>query len=109
MNGHDSLCGWGDNNHEECFPADDCGNCEMIRRIRKDERSRWNTPYWSQDWHRGYRQGQADERLEAARKIIEYSEANHSKHSPAVTCIRCDITAAYKHAASLVKKFDESF
>lgn len=33
---HDPLCGWGNDNHPECFPADICGNCEMIQRIRLD-------------------------------------------------------------------------
>ena len=36
MNGHDPLCGWGSENHPECFPADMCGNCEMIQRIRQE-------------------------------------------------------------------------
>lgn len=31
---HDPLCGWGSDTHPECFPAEDCGNCEMIQRIR---------------------------------------------------------------------------
>lgn len=34
MNKHDPLCGWGSDTHPECFPAEDCGNCEMIQRIR---------------------------------------------------------------------------
>ena len=31
---HDPLCGWGSDTHPECFPAEDCGNCQMIQRIR---------------------------------------------------------------------------
>ena len=41
--------------------TDKC-TCEQIKKIRTDERSRWNTPYWSVDYHRGYRQAQQDER-----------------------------------------------
>ena len=59
---HDPLCGWGSDNHPECFLAEDCGNCALIDKVRSDERSRWNTPYFSQDYHRGYRQAQQDER-----------------------------------------------
>ena len=34
--------------------------CEDIAKIRADERSRWDTPWFSHEYHRGYRQGQDD-------------------------------------------------
>lgn len=33
---HDPLCGWGSDSHPECFPAADCGNCDLITRARAD-------------------------------------------------------------------------
>lgn len=67
---HDPQCGWGSDNHPECFPAQDCGNCDLIDRVRTDERTRWKSPYFSEDYHRGYNQGQQDERQETAGKKV---------------------------------------
>lgn len=67
---HDPLCKGGDctctcdqlqEGHRPGCPGEDC-DCLFIAEIRADERSRWNTPYWSVDYHRGYRQAQQDER-----------------------------------------------
>lgn len=34
--------------------------CDLIARVRKDERVRLNTPWWSSEYHRGYAQGYDD-------------------------------------------------
>lgn len=31
---HDPLCGWGNDNHPECFPVADCGTCALIAKVR---------------------------------------------------------------------------
>lgn len=36
--------------------------CELINKVRVDERSRWAPPWMSEDYARGYRQGQDDAR-----------------------------------------------
>ena len=56
---HDPLCGWGSENHPECFPADMCGNCEMIQRIRLDV---LNNKYYDDEieWEQGYKAGYED-------------------------------------------------
>lgn len=35
--------------------------CELINKVRSDERSRWAPPWMSEDYARGYRQGQDDQ------------------------------------------------
>lgn len=37
-----------------------CTHCELIAAARTDERQRLETPWWSEEYHRGYRQGLAD-------------------------------------------------
>lgn len=64
---HDLLCAFAPC---ECYKdgsgIHSCGTdtcqCDLIAKIRTDERSRWNTPYFSVEYHRGYRQAQQDER-----------------------------------------------
>jgi hypothetical protein len=36
-----------------------CFYCELIDKTREGERNRWNTPYWSSEYHRGYEAGKA--------------------------------------------------
>jgi hypothetical protein len=55
-NANGSCCEWmGDNCVCQC-------SCDFIEQVRADERSRWNSPYFSKDYHRGYRQAEADAR-----------------------------------------------
>lgn len=61
---HDPLCGYRPDVAVD-YGVWDRGapcRCGLIAKVRTDERSRWNTPYFSQDYHRGYRQAQQDER-----------------------------------------------
>lgn len=37
-----------------------CAHCELTTAAGTDERHRLETPWWSEEYHRGYRQGQAD-------------------------------------------------
>ena len=63
MNGHDPLCGWGSENHPECFPADMCGNCEMIQRIRLDvlnDKYHDDQIAWEQAYKAGYEDAMKD-------------------------------------------------
>ena len=62
-NGHDPLCGWGNNKHEECFPADMCGNCEIIQRIRLDvlnDEHHNDQIKWEQAYKIGYEDAMKD-------------------------------------------------
>ena len=38
-----------------------------------------------------------------AREIEDYAEKNHPKHKSNILCQRCDITAAYRNAAAIVR------
>lgn len=60
---HDPLCGWGSENHPECFPADMCGNCEMIQRIRLDLlniKQHEDQIEWEQGYKAGYEDAMKD-------------------------------------------------
>ena len=71
---HDPLCPVRAKNF---VPEDECPECSLICRcdllaeVRTDERTRWKTPYWSQEYHQGYRQGQQDERQRWVTAISE--------------------------------------
>lgn len=71
MNGHDPLCGWGSENHPECFPADMCGNCEMIQRIRLDV---LNDKYHDDQiaWEQAYKAGYEDAMKDANMTFDDY-------------------------------------
>lgn len=61
---HDPLCGYRPDVAVD-YGVWDRGapcRCGLIAKVRTDERSRWNTPYFSVEYHRGYRQAQQDER-----------------------------------------------
>ena len=60
---HDPLCGWGSENYPECFPADMCGNCEMIQRIRLDLlniKQHEDQIEWEQGYKAGYEDAMKD-------------------------------------------------
>ena len=58
---HDPLCV---NSKGSCCPwMGECTcqcRCDEIEKIREDERTRWNSPYFSADYHKGYRQAKRD-------------------------------------------------
>lgn len=58
---------------------DEC-NCNLIKTVREDER-------WSN-----------------ALIILNYAEQTHENHSPEYSCIRCDIVAAYRNAAAMIRR-----
>ena len=37
-----------------------CFYCELISKARKDERRRWDTPWYSVEYHRGYRDAKSE-------------------------------------------------
>lgn len=52
---HDNLC------PIEPNPlATECRTCDLIAKVRENERTRWHGADYSVDWHRGYQQGLAD-------------------------------------------------
>ena len=63
MNGHDPLCGWGSDNHPDCFPAEECGNCEMIKRVRLDilnDQFHNDETLWKEAYNVGYEYAMKD-------------------------------------------------
>jgi hypothetical protein len=44
--------------------------CDFLHKVRTNERNRWNTGYWSEDWHRGYAQGIDDALRDAKNKKL---------------------------------------
>ena len=63
MNKHDPLCGWGNDNYPECFPADMCGNCELIQKIRLDLlniKQHEDEIEWEQGYKAGYEDAMKD-------------------------------------------------
>lgn len=52
---HDPLCPV--NSHPDWT---ECVHCDLIAAVRTDERRRLDTAWWSEEYHRGYRQGHAD-------------------------------------------------
>jgi hypothetical protein len=75
MNKHDPLCGWGSDNHPECFPADICGNCEMIQRIRLDL---LNIKQHEDEieWEQGYRSGYEDAMKDCNMTFEDFKKRN---------------------------------
>lgn len=51
----------------------------------------------------GIAKGRSDEREKAAREIEAYGSATHEPHDKSYGCLRCDIHAAYKYAAKIVR------
>lgn len=102
MTQHDPLCPWPDSGD-----VSHCDPCGLIERARLSERGSAD-----KDWNRaslvaegiqyetGYREGM----MRAAQVVIDYSEKTHEGHGPNVTCLRCDITAALRVAASEIRK-----
>ena len=45
----------------------------------------------------------ASVRESIARAILDYGESHHEPHDPRFGCQRCDITAAYRHAAKIAR------
>lgn len=99
---HDPLCPT--HNCMAGTSCDECCQCDLISKVRADERARWHTPYFSEDYHRGYQQGNADARKNIAERIYQYGEDTHPKHDARYPCQRCDITAAYRYAAEIAKE-----
>ena len=60
---HDPLC-CGETSWGNC-PC----QCDLIAKVRADERSRCHTRHWSVDYQHGYEAGRADERKQAAERI----------------------------------------
>ena len=63
---HDPLCPESGRDYGECFSqnfSDAFCLCDIIVKVRADERSRWAPPWMSEDYARGYRQGQDDQNL----------------------------------------------
>jgi len=105
---HDTHC------PEHKYQANECVDfgdafclCDIIADVRTDERARWNSAHWSEDYHRGYREGSAVARRIIAERIYQYGEDTHPKHDGRSACQRCDITAAYRHAAEIAKKGEQ--
>ena len=102
---HDRYC------PEHKYQANECVDfgdafclCDIIANVREDERARWNSAHYSADYHRGYRQGGVDASKRVAERIYQYGEDTHPKHDGRSACQRCDITAAYRHAAKIARK-----
>ena len=68
------MCGW--HTSTNCFePSEDCFECIVIEKTRR----------------------------KIAERVYQYGEDTHPKHSGQYACLRCDITAAYRYAAQIVK------
>lgn len=94
--------------------------CDVIAKTRKDERSRWRTPYFSEEYHRGYREGQADagvdnysyeqganrERELIADQLDDYAKKTHNPHDSNYACMRCDIVAVVRHLSQVIRRGD---
>jgi hypothetical protein len=102
---HDKYCPENKYQKNECVDFGDVFClCDIIADVRADERARWNAPYFSEDYHRGYQQGSADAQKNIAERIYQYGEDTHPKHDPRIACQRCDITAACRYAAEIATK-----
>lgn len=101
MSRHDSFCPW-----PETGDAAHCDPCGLIARVRVDEQAKavqqQNVAALADGM--GYEQGYRDGMLRAATVVTDYAEDTHPKHSGAVACQRCDITAALRTAALHVTK-----
>lgn len=92
---HDPLCFYRKPEWADKFGLRHCSYCALIAKIRTDERSRWNTPYFSVDYHRGYRQGQQDERVgtEKTHSNVAYAQGYlDALESTSWTCPDCGNT-----------------
>lgn len=94
---HDPLCGYRPDvavDYGEWVRGAPC-RCDLIEKVRTDERSRWKTPYFSEEYHRGYRQGQQDERETVEKKASSVAYAQgflDALEETSWTCLDCGNT-----------------